>query len=339
MDKKSKKYKDDYSLRTLAYYQRKGGIYNELITILQRIRNDKGNGRRLAPAKVLNQACEMYERCLEYNIEEGGKIVDSGFEDVAVEFWGGCIAGPMAEYNNKDQILILCTLLVLLAQVPAFQEATIPDIYALIGKDKLLLYFNPLIESLLKSTPSDFENIADFSVQLVNLRKDLQAKERIISLKDSEIKDMDNRIKQLTELLEVLSITVERYKNDEIKRSNFDRILNLDTILKFAETRKSYKRAAPIFNMLTHLAFNTATEVEDKKIVSTENKLLEINETEVAIFNENKAFGSNLFTGIVNSPYFPMGVDETTIMKGLLPIIEDYFKHTYGDGARRENKD
>ena len=31
MDKKKSKYKDDYSLRTLAYYQREVGIYNELI--------------------------------------------------------------------------------------------------------------------------------------------------------------------------------------------------------------------------------------------------------------------------------------------------------------------
>lgn len=334
MDKKKSKYKDDYSLRTLAYYQREGGVYNELITILQRIRTEKR--KRIAPARVLNIACELFDRCCSYNIEDDGRIKDYGFRDVICEFLGDHCGMPV---NEEDEILVYCTLLVLLAQVPAFQEATIPDIYSVIGENKLLQYFKPLIESLLECVPTNIENISDILIQLVKLKRDLQTKEGIISLKDSEIKDKDIQIKQLTEFKEVLSITVDRYKNDEILRSNFDRILNLDTILKYAEERRSYKRAAPILNMLTRLAFKTATDEEYQKIVSTEDKLLEINETEVAIFNDNKAFGSNLFTGIVNSPYFPMGVEEATIMKGLLPIVEDYFKRTYGDGTRRDNKD
>ena len=54
MDKKKSKYKNDYSLRTLAYYQREGGIYNDLITILQRMRVGKGGRKILPPKEILN---------------------------------------------------------------------------------------------------------------------------------------------------------------------------------------------------------------------------------------------------------------------------------------------
>ena len=118
---------------------------------------------------------------------------------------------------------------------------------------------------------------------------------------------------------------------------------DLETYIIEKEAEESTERGKLKFYIYKENSKKPVKWLNDKeeyqKIVSTEDKLLEINETEVAIFNENKAFGSNLFTGIVNSPYFPIGVEETTIMKGLLPIVEDYFKRTYGDGTRRENKD
>lgn len=58
MDKKKKnKYQDDYSLRTLSYYQREGGIYNDLITILQRIRTEKW-GRKLNSSQQDSEYCK-----------------------------------------------------------------------------------------------------------------------------------------------------------------------------------------------------------------------------------------------------------------------------------------
>ena len=81
MDKKSK-YKDDYSLRTLAYYQREGGVYNELITILQRIRAEKGNGRIRAPHVILNLASEALDDCM-WIVDEKGLI----YNDLGESFY------------------------------------------------------------------------------------------------------------------------------------------------------------------------------------------------------------------------------------------------------------
>lgn len=347
MDKKDKKYRDDYSLRTLAYYQRKGGIYNDLITILQRLREEPRmlHGIRIdlpSPKQILNTVSRAYDACLDICTDDEGRFycftednIDSFLEAISEILYGIPFTPTSPEYfetSTGDKYLgqlQLCVLASLLARIPEMEEI-IPFLTKTAKRDYPQLYTQFVLL---------IDRRGDDSTQIEKMKRELKSQEQIICLKDSEIKEKDSQIKQLTELKEILSITVERYKNDEIQRSNFDRILNLDTILKFAEGRKSYKRAAPILNMLTHLAFNTATDEEYQKIVSIEDKLLEINETEVAIFNENKAFGSNLFTGIVNSPYFPIGVEETTIMKGLLPIVEDYFKRTYGDGARRENKD
>lgn len=340
MDKKKSKYKDEYSLRTLVYYQRVGGIYNDLITILQRIRNERPSLPEFpSPNKILNIVSEAYDAIIDICSDDEGHIhsfteenIVSYLESFSDILYGSAfspIPGFFTNHSHFLQQVDLCVLASLMSQTPELKDI-IGYIIEPVEKENPNLYtqFVLLIESK-----------AEVTTQLDYLKRELQSKEQMIKLKDLEIKDKDSQIKQLTELKEVLSITVDRYKNDEIRRSNFDRILNLDTILKFAEGRKSYKRAAPILNMLTRLSFNTATEEEYQKIVSTEDKLLEINETEVAIFNDNKAFGSNLFTGIVNSPYFPMGVEEATIMKGLLPIVEDYFKRTYGDGTRRDNKD
>ena len=340
MDKKKSKYKDDYSLRTLAYYQRKGGIYNDLITILQRIRNERPALPGFpSPNKLLNIVSEAYDAIIDICSDDEGHVhsfteenIVSYLESFSDILYGSAFSPIPGLFSTHDKFLQqvdLCVLASLMSQTPELKD--------------IVSYFSEPVEKENPNLYTQFvlliESKAEVTTQLDYLKRELQVKEQMIKLKDSEIKDKDIQIKQLTELKEVLSITVDRYKNDEILRSNFDRILNLDTILKYAEERKSYKRAAPILNMLTRLAFKTATDEEYQKIVSTEDKLLEINETEVAIFNDNKAFGSNLFTGIVNSPYFPMGVEETTIMKGLLPIVEDYFKRTYGDGTRRENKD
>lgn len=319
MDKKNKKYKDDYSLRTLAYYQREGGIYNELITILQRIRAEKGNGRRLAPAKVLNQACEIFDRCIEYNTEEDGRIVDYGFEDVAAELWGGCIAGPMVEYNNKDQILILCTVLVLSAQVPAFKEATIPDLYGIIDQDKLLNYFKPLVDELLSNEPSEIET----------LKRQLASRDTIINFKDSQIADMFERLSEQEKVFENLHRAWELVVKKP-KISDFNEQLSLENILEWIKNRKHYTMVDQVFVMLKDLGYKVATDDEHDKILNLENEMI-ANHKPQSIVNNNMGIGSNFLTGLAQNPMMPFGITPEQLTQRFIEFINN--------GARRENKD
>ena len=315
MDKKSKKYKDDYSLRTLAYYQREGGIYNELITILQRIRSERGR-RTLAPSKILNLACEIYDRCWDYNIEDGGRINDYGFRDVFYEFVGDHCGMPV---NEEDEILVYCTLLVLLAQVPAFKKATIPDVYKIIGQDSLLNYFQPLIDELLSNVPSEVESLQSL----------LASKDKIIYLKDSQIADLNEKLSEKQIELE----NQRRAWDFIVKRpdkTDFNEQLSLENILEWIKNRKHYTMVDQVFVMLKDLGYKVATDDEHDKILNLENEMI-ANHKPQSIVNNNMGIGSNFLTGLAQNPMMPFGVTPEQLTQRFIEFINN--------GARRENKD
>ena len=315
MDKKSKKYKDDYSLRTLAYYQREGGIYNELITILQRIRSERGR-RTLAPSKVLNLACEIYDRCWDYNIEDGGRINDYGFLDVIYEFVGDHCGMPV---NEEDEILVYCTLLVLLAQVPAFKKATIPDVYKIIGQDSLLNYFQPLIDELLSNVPSEVESLQSL----------LASKDKIIYLKDSQIADLNEKLSE-----KQIELENQRRAWDLIvkrpDKTDFNEQLSLENILEWIKNRKHYTMVDQVFVMLKDLGYKVATDDEHDKILNLENEMI-ANHKPQSIVNNNMGIGSNFLTGLAQNPMMPFGVTLEQLTQQFIEFINN--------GARRENKD
>ena len=315
MDKKSKKYKDDYSLRTLAYYQREGGIYNELITILQRIRSERGR-RTLAPSKVLNLACEIYDRCWNYNIEDGGRINDYGFLDVIYEFVGDHCGMPV---NEEDEILVYCTLLVLLAQVPAFKKATIPDVYKLIGHDSLLNYFQPLIDELLSNVPSEVESLQSL----------LASKDKIIYMKDSQIADLNEKLSE-----KQIELENQRRAWDLIvkrpDKTDFNEQLSLENILEWIKNRKHYTMVDQVFVMLKDLGYKVATDDEHDKILNLENEMI-ANHKPQSIVNNNMGIGSNFLTGLAQNPMMPFGVTPEQLTQRFIEFINNE--------ARRENKD
>lgn len=315
MEKKSKKYKDDYSLRTLAYYQREGGIYNELITILQRIRSERGR-RTLAPSKVLNLACEIYDRCWNYNIEDGGRINDYGFLDVIYEFVGDHCGMPV---NEEDEILVYCTLLVLLAQVPAFKKATIPDVYKIIGHDSLLNYFQPLIDELLSNVPSEVESLQSL----------LASKDKIIYMKDSQIADLNEKLSE-----KQIELENQRRAWDLIvkrpDKTDFNEQLSLGNILEWIKNRKHYTMVDQVFVMLKDLGYKVATDDEHDKILNLENEMI-ANHKPQSIVNNNMGIGSNFLTGLAQNPMMPFGVTPEQLTQRFIEFINNE--------ARRENKD
>lgn len=56
MARPKKVHRYDYTIRTLAYYQQQGGIYNDIITILQKLRQTCTRDRIGTPASILNEA-------------------------------------------------------------------------------------------------------------------------------------------------------------------------------------------------------------------------------------------------------------------------------------------
>ena len=322
MDKKKSKYRDDYSLRTLAYYQREGGVYNELITILQRMRIGKGGRKILPPNKILNAATGAFDiymdRCKD---EENDTIIDYGLEELAYEIYGGCVAGPLGGLDEKNELIVLCVLCVLLARYPVFNKRSIPKIIEIVKNNDPSVYkeFETLIASKLEDKDANLES----------LRNQLAIKDSLIRDKDSQIARLSNDVSELEKRISVIEPVFDAYAQNRVEGSKFDQYLTLDAVLGWVNKRKHYKLADQVITMLKDLGRNTATDEEYGKIEALESELLS-KYSELSIVNNNMGVGSNILTGITQNPLMPMGGVPEQFNKFL-----EYLKN----GEQREHKD
>lgn len=323
MDKKKSKYKDDYSLRTLAYYQREGGVYNELITILQRMRVGKGGRKILSPKEILNAATDAFDmymdRCRD---DETNNIVDCGWNEMAWEIYGGCVPGPFGGWDGKDELIALCVLCVLLSRYPEFNEASVPEISEIVKEQDSSLFeeFSNLI----------WKNIENQDAKLESLKIQLSIRDTLIREKDSQIAELSNRNSELEKKVATIEPVYDAYVGNIIEGSNFNQYLTLDTILGWISKRKHYKLADQVITMLKDFARKTATDKEFEKIESVESELLS-NYSELSIINNNMGIGSNILTGIASNPLMPMGYDQNQLTQKFIEFLNN--------GTRRENKD
>lgn len=315
MDKKKGKYKDDYSLRTLAYYQREGGIYNELITILQRIRTHKGGRKILPPNKILNAATDAYDmymdRCRD---NESNIIMDYGWNEMAGEIYGGCVPGPFGGWEGKNKIVALCVLCVLLSRYQEFNETSVPEISEIV-KEKDPSLFNEFANLIWKNTENQ-------DAKLETLKIQLSIKDSLIREKDSQIADLSDRNSELEKKVATLEPVFDAYVKNIIDGSDFNQHLNLDTILGWAKKRKNYKLADQVITMLKDLSRKTATDEELMKIESVEDELLS-KYSELSIVNNNMGIGSNILTGLAQNPMMPMGYDQNQIIQKFLEFLNN----------------
>lgn len=316
MDKKKKnKYQDDYSLRTLSYYQREGGIYNDLITILQRIRTEKWGRKLIAPNKILNIASEALEVCLWHCQDDETKAIsDCGFEELAWFLYGGCVAGPLGGIEEKDELVILSVLCVLLSRYPEFQESSIPQISEIINKRNSSI-FKPF-EELVKRELRNNDN------QLESLKNQLAMKDALLRKKDEQLAKLIS--------LNYRERRIDFWQRYSEKSSGIDSVLSLDAILEWVSNRQHYTLTDQVFVMLKELSRKVATDEEYNKIRSLENDMLAKYKPQT-IVNNNMGIGSNILTGIAQNPMMPMGYDQNQILQKFIEFINN--------GARRENKD
>lgn len=323
MDKKKSKYKDDYSLRTLAYYQREGGIYNELITVLQRIRTKNGGRNLLAPNKILNAATDAFDmymdRCRD---NETDIIVDYGWNEMAWELYGGCVPGPLGGWEGKNELVVLCVLCVLLSRYPEFNETSVPEISEIIKEQDSSLYEN--FANLI------WKNIENQDAILESLKVQVSIKDTLIREKDLQIADLSNCNSELEKKIATIEPVYDAYIKNIVEGSDYDQYLTLDNILRWAKKRKHYKLADQVISMLKDLGRKTATDEELGKIESVESELLS-KYSELSIVNNNMGIGSNILTGLTSNPLMPMGITPEQMVQRFLDFVNN--------GARRENKD
>ena len=67
--------REKYTIRTLAFYHEQGGVFNDLITYLTKLRLQPKNRGMAAPATLLNEACYALDNSKLMSEEEAAKYI------------------------------------------------------------------------------------------------------------------------------------------------------------------------------------------------------------------------------------------------------------------------
>ena len=271
--------KDEYEIRTLNFYQNEGGIYNELITALTKLRmNERGLPQT---AKVLNEACYWLDKK-----KQEGNITSKTI-------------------NTIRSTYLLLTVAVLAKDQKLLSPIDIDNILKKVEKTSAYDLFNRLFstddehshdENKSKANYSDNDAILkDYLQRIEQQTMQIQALEDELNVKDSQLKDAQEKLANINSIMGSMR---------SINESEIDKALTLSSILDYAKQQKQYQLCNQILEMLTEFCINTQswdkiTQVRDVKQVMIETSVQ-------AVHNHNNIQASNVFTGEVNNAQFPI---------------------------------
>lgn len=270
----------EYNIRSLAYYQAEGGVYNEIITVLTQLRKEPKFRGLPAPAKSLNEACFLYDlKRNDLDLEEEKKYISE-------------IDGDLSK--------------VLVALMATAMEETggylIADArYEMIGESNPYLpYFDSLFKRYMNEVTEAYDSYGDF------LR--INELEDEVKVKDGQLAEANAKIEELQKLVDSLKVRSE---------SKYDKALSRKGILEYVENQRDYKNVNQIFEMLIYMS-RVATDEEYDEVVALRQKM--IDESKPTVHNHNDIQNSNVFPGLVNNPSFPIGADPNEIAKKAIEL-------------------
>lgn len=262
---------DDYSIRSTTYYQKQGGIYSQLLTILMNMRSTFQH-RGIRPAYViLNSAsyfCDFYKQTGNFNKEiyECMPILD------------------------RYVILIL-----ILSTYPDTDKQMVIDEYQLLTsfEKKYQKYFAKLWVQVLNNKTVD-NSIAITSEEI----QDPSQADEILALK-ANLQDAQKKIEELQKTIQNLNNTTA---------NSIDKYFTLEILIDYVRSRRHYHNSLQIINMIKDLLRGCNDQAIWDEVDAMEQEMLEKDQPH-SIINNNNITGSNVLTGLVNNPKFPIGVD------------------------------
>ena len=276
----------EYNIRSLAYYQAEGGVYNEIITILTKLRKEPKFRGLPTPAKSLNEACFLYDlKRKDLELEEEKQYISE-------------INGELA----KVLVALMAT---------AWEEAGFCIAYdrkQIIGEgNPYLPKFDPVFENYMAKEKEAADACCDMR-RIYELEDELKSKEDELKAKDNMLAEANTKIVELQKLVDSLKVRNE---------SKYDKALSRKGILEYVENQRDYKNVNQIFEMLIYMS-RVATDEEYDEVVGLRQKM--IDDSKPTIHNHNTIQNSNVFPGLVNNPNFPIGADPNEIVKKALEL-------------------
>jgi len=314
MAKKKIKYpsRDEYSLHTLAYYQKQGGIFSDVITILMKLRDDPVTSRSLAPNRALNEASWLFEV---------NKVVENPEQVVPV--FEECWKSICTDYCPKDQTLIRCVLFILLNYpykcnvqnvCPQMENVlspmTINSIELSNFLDKSVVnehLFFPKFKHLLNAEYLKYNK--DTRPEISNQLN--QMEEKLIDAR-FQITELQQQLNMLTEMALVKDAEIECLRRDlqtaQVTLANIPSQSSLDSsitfkrILAYIKSCKQYKFTTQIFMMLNWLMRQTATDEEYQELDEMQQYMMSQKSGDKTTVINNDNHGCN----VVNEAHDPV---------------------------------
>ncbi len=272
----------EYDIRSLAYYQAEGGVFNEIITILTKMRSEPKFRGLPSPTKSLNEACYLYDmKRKDLSIEEEKKYI--------------------SEISN-DLSKVLVALLATAWEDSGFCIAR--DINQIAGKSNPYLpNFDALLEKYMnKMNEVDEEYYAFIDEhRIFDLEEELKVKENMLATANAKIEELQNLVASL------------RVRNE----SKYDKALSRKGILEYVENQRIYSNVNQIFEMLMGPMSRVATDEEYKEINDLKQKMIDASMP----INRNEIKNSNVFTGVISHPNFPIGGDPEEIFRKAVDLV------------------
>lgn len=304
---------DEYNIRTLAFYQKQGGVYSDLITVLQKARTDKSVVSYIpkhTPARILNIA---------------SYIADLAMADKANS--AQLIEAQKQDYSRRlkdDQYLVFSIVYILIGDTDC--EGANKQLMEYIGTSNIYRKLHAAYrkEALKNSIPlrtvlsSEQQEQYEAIIKLNN--ETIKYKEEIIDSLKTTIADQSNHIDELTEAVARLAQEKELAQTAAFRGSKLDKTLTLDYILGQIELKRTYDNSRQLIDLLKGRLMRIATDEEVAKIEQVEQKMLDASATVI----HNDIHDSNVFQAPVHNPTFPLPYGFTNEM--MQEAIELYYK-------------
>ena len=337
MAKKKKTDKRDiYLIRTLSYYQLKGGIYNEIITLLMQFRDKYSQERSLPIARFLNDATFITDQCRE------AQFSYEKFEELFI-FYRGI-------YPSTEFWLLLGVVYVLISEEDSVNNELVEK---LDGKlkchTKLYEPFEKLHrlwkEKAIKTVEVEKEEkaVKEEKAKLLQYIQDLENKnERLtnaLTQKDAELVDARKVIKEKDTIIRFME--EDRQVNDN---PTLDDVFTFENTLQYIQTRQHYSFCSQIFGMVKDLMMSNRNLVTDDQynlLSAVEQQMLNRKDDQHVV-NINYNFGGLVMQGVIESdefkelmksPYLPIGKEPKDIARDMIKL---YLKHGRSEEEQSE---
>lgn len=290
---------DEYNIRTLAYYQKQGGVYSDLITVLQKARTEKsvvGYIPKKTPARLLNIASYIADLAMTDKTTGGQLIVDQ-----------------KQQYANRlgdDQMLVFSIVYILIGDTDC-EEAN-RQLMEYVGRSKM---YQSLHNAYAKEAAK-----GKSTVQEVLPNEEKQRMEEVIQMLNTTVADQGSQIFEMQNEISRLTREKELAQAAVIKESKLDRMLTLDYIIGQIELRRTYENSSQLIDLLKGKLIRIATDEEVAKIERIEQKMLDASVPSI----HNTIKDSNVIQGTVHNPTFRLPIGFTEEM--LNAAMEQYLK-------------